>query len=103
MDMLSRVADSLYWMSRYLERAEHIARVLDVYLSEQLEEYTGEENRRWRIVVESIGLPVPETLVESKLAYWLTFDMSNQSSIVACVMSARDNARQVREQISSEM
>lgn len=103
MDMLSRVADSLYWMSRYLERAEHMARVLDVYISEQLEEYSGDENPRWRIVVESLGLQAPANLIEADVAYWLAFDMSNQSSIVACIMSARDNARQVREQISSEM
>jgi uncharacterized alpha-E superfamily protein len=103
MDMLSRVADSLYWMSRYLERAEHIARVLDAYLSEQLEEYTGENIPLWRTTVESIGLHVPDGLEEEKVAHWLTFDMGNQTSIVACVMSARDNARQVREQISSEM
>ena len=103
MDMLSRVADSLYWMSRYLERAEHTARVLDVYLSEQLEEYGAEENRRWRGVVESLGLEPPDDLTEAGVAQWLAFDIRNRSSIVACIMSARDNARQVREQISSEM
>lgn len=104
MDMLSRVADSLYWMSRYLERAEHIARVLDVYLSEQLEEYTPhDDDQRWRTVVESIGLQVPDDLTEENVGHWMAFDLSNQSSIVACIMSARDNARQVREQISSEM
>ena len=103
MDMLSRVADSLYWMSRYLERAEHTARVLEVYQSEQLEEYGGDANRRWLSVVDSVGLEAPDGLTEPEVGHWLSFDISNQSSIVACVMGARDNARQVREQISSEM
>ncbi|MBL8236645.1 MAG: alpha-E domain-containing protein [Bryobacterales bacterium] len=101
--MLSRVADSLYWMSRYLERAEHMARVLDVYVSEQLEEYSGAGDRRWRSVVDSLGLEAPSSVNEGNVGYWLAFDIANRSSIVACIMSARDNARNVREQISSEM
>lgn len=103
MDMLSRVADSLYWMSRYLERAEHTARVLDIYLSEQLEEVAGDPTRNWRGVVDGLGLEPPPGLSESSIGHWLAFDISNRSSIVACVLGARDNARQVREQISSEM
>ncbi|MFN0101818.1 MAG: alpha-E domain-containing protein [Bryobacteraceae bacterium] len=103
MDMLSRVGDSLYWMSRYLERAEHSARVLDVYLSQQLEEYSGDPDRRWQSVVDGLGLHAPAELTESDVGYWLAFDIANRSSIVSCIMNARDNARQVREQISSEM
>ena len=103
MDMLSRVADSLYWMSRYLERAEHMARVLDVYLTEQLEEYSGDAERRWRSVVDSLGLEAPASINESNVGHWLAYDIGNRSSIVSCIMSARDNAGQVREQISSEM
>jgi len=103
MDMLSRVADSLYWMSRYLERAEHTARVLEVFESEQLEDFEEGGTPRWRTLVDSVGLEPPAGLTEETVGYWLAFDISNQSSIVACVMSARDNARQVREQISSEM
>jgi len=103
MDMLSRVADSLYWMSRYLERAEHTARVLDVYFSEQLEEDGGDDRRRWAAVVDGLGLEPPAGISDATVGQWLAFDIGNQSSIVACVMSARDNARQVREQISSEM
>ncbi len=101
--MLSRVADNLYWMARYLERAEHTARVLDVHLTRMLEEYGGESREAWGGLIESLGLNPPEGLDEHSFGHWLTFDIAHQSSIVSCIMSARDNSRQVREQISSEM
>ena len=89
--MLSRVADSLFWMSRYLERGEHTARVLNVQLYLMLERGAGSDERHWTRVRTSLGIEEGETPQE----FW--------SSIVACVVAARENARQVREQISSEM
>ena len=55
--MLSRVADSLYWMSRYLERAEHTARVLGVQLNLMLEQDPKSSDRRWLRVLASLGHP----------------------------------------------
>ena len=102
--MLSRVADNLYWMSRYLERAEHAARLLDVNLNLMLDESASSADRRWRRVLAALGNP--PNLAWSGDAYQvaqiLTFDPGNRSSITACVTAARENARQVREEISSE-
>jgi len=102
--MLSRVADSLYWMSRFLERAEHTARLIDVHLNQRLDQAGGDANLRWQRLLRSLRTAQP---VEEADAYSvtrsLTFDESNTSSIVSCIASARENARQVREQISSEM
>jgi uncharacterized alpha-E superfamily protein len=103
--MLSRVADSLYWMSRYLERAEHTARLLDVNLHQTLEQSSAPANRRLARVQASLRVSVaPERSGDIyTLASALTFDSTNPDSIVAVVAAARENARQVREQISSEM
>jgi uncharacterized alpha-E superfamily protein len=103
--MLSRVADSLYWMSRYLERAEHTARVLDVNLHGGLDQRREEPERRWRRVIRSLSVPVPEGGLSDPhaLADRLTFDPTHPGSVVSCIVSARKNAREVREQISTEM
>lgn len=105
--MLSRVADSLYWMSRYLERAEHTARLLDVNLNLLLEQGPEEGAAHQKLLLQSLNLN-PEKLelpLEDGLAVAraLTFDTKNPNSVVSCVMTARENARQVREEISSEM
>jgi len=103
--MLSRVADSLYWMSRYLERAEHTGRLVDVHLNLMLDQSAASAEQRWSRVLAALGHPVaPLSQIEPyALAQTLTFDMTNHSSVAACISSARENARQVREQISSEM
>ena len=54
-NMLSRVADSLFWMSRYLERAEHTARVLNVHLNLMLERGSGSDDPHWSRVLRSLG------------------------------------------------
>ena len=54
--MLSRVADSLFWMSRYLERAEHTARVMNVQLNLMLERGAGSDDRHWARVLRSLGV-----------------------------------------------
>src|SRR5579883_3410440 len=102
--MLSRVADSLYWMSRYLERAEHAARLVNVHLNLMLD--TGGQNaeRRWSRVLASLGSNKSFAPFDiHAVTHYLAFDASNRSSIVSSIMNARENARQVREQISSEM
>src|SRR5580693_2515024 len=57
--MLSRVADSLYWMSRYLERAEHVARVVDVYLNRLLELSNQSDEARWNLMLASLHVEPP--------------------------------------------
>ncbi len=102
--MLSRVADSLYWMSRYLERAEHATRLLEVNLNLMLDESASNAERRWERVLLALGKPKdvvwegdPYSLVRT-----LTFDTSHKASILSCIISARENSRHVREQISTE-
>ena len=104
--MLSRVADSLYWMSRYLERAEHTARLVDVSLNLMLEQDPSKGAAHQRLLLQSLNIkfgdaaPLEDGLAIARV---LTFDTKNTNSVVSCVMTARENARQVREQISSEM
>lgn len=102
--MLSRVADSLYWMSRYLERAEHTTRLLDVNLNLMLDESAASAERRWQRVLQALGNPKdiawkgdPYELVRQ-----LSFDTNSRSSILSLIIMARENSRHVREQISTE-
>ena len=103
--MLSRVADSLYWMSRYLERAEHTTRLLDVNLNLMLDESAASAERRWERVLLALGNPkdVEWTGDPYALTYELTFDTTHPGSILSCIIAARENSRHVREQISTEM
>ena len=103
--MLSRVAESLYWMSRYLERAEHTARVIKVQLNLMLERETEDDDRHWRRMLKSLAVEMAEVKEgeAQAAAKSLIYSTDSRSSIVSCVMAARENSRQVREQISSEM
>lgn len=100
--MLSRVADSLYWMSRYLERAEHTARLLSIGADWGDQRPEG-ETQFWMRVSAALYAPPQIDIAPRRLTEFLAFDRRNPSSVIACVSSARDNARQTREQISSEM
>lgn len=103
--MLSRVADSLYWMARYLERAEHSARVLSVKLEAMLDQTPEDATEAWVRVVGALAWPMttPVTGQPVEIARQLTLDKTHASSIVTSLRLARDNARQVRELISTEM
>ncbi len=103
--MLSRVADSLYWMSRYLERAEHTARMIDVDLQLRLDQSPEAGAGRWLRLLEASQVPAPEDgkIDAETLTHVLTLDKTNSSSILSCVAAARENLRQVREQCSTEM
>ncbi|NYF79127.1 alpha-E domain-containing protein [Granulicella arctica] len=102
--MLSRVADSLYWMSRYLERAEHTTRLLEVNLNLMLDESASNAERRWQRVLLALGKPKDTEWTGDPYALTrtLTFDTNNKASILSCIISARENSRHVREQISTE-
>jgi uncharacterized alpha-E superfamily protein len=102
--MLSRVADSLYWMSRYLERAENTVRQLDVTMSLLLDSSETTAETRWQRLLTSLGNPVG---VEwngdmDSMTKMLIFDGTNSASVTTCLNAARENARQVREEISTE-
>ena len=102
--MLSRVADSLYWMSRYLERAEHTTRLLDVNLNLMLDESPTSSDHRWQRLLQALGKPrrIKWNGDPYALARHLTFDTDNKSSVLSCIIRARENSRHVREQISTE-
>lgn len=105
--MLSRVADSIYWMNRYVERAENVARFVDVNLNLLLDTPLGME-QQWEPIVITTGDQAffrqryGEATADNILRF-LTFDREYPNSIISCLRSARENARSVREVISSEM
>jgi uncharacterized alpha-E superfamily protein len=103
--LLSRVADSLYWISRYLERAEHIARVIDVRLDLGLDRRPDRDGWEFDRLYSIVNMPHTDDLPDSPatLTDALIFDLSNRDSVSACVTAARENARQVRDEISSDM
>jgi uncharacterized alpha-E superfamily protein len=103
--MLSRVAESLYWMSRYLERAEHTARVIKVQLNLMLERETESDDAHWKRMLRSLAVEMTDVKEggAQAAAKALIHSTASRSSIVSCIMAARENSRQVREQISSEM
>src|SRR5438445_6154773 len=102
--MLSRVAENLYWMSRYLERAEHTARLLDVELQLWLSRSPEVGDGGWRFLFDPLQVAgVQGRLDPLQLAETLVFSRANGSSIVSCMSAARENLRHVREQCNSEM
>jgi uncharacterized alpha-E superfamily protein len=102
--MLSRDADSLYWMSRYLERAEHTARLLGVGINQMLDQTPELAGPRWGRLLAGLHVAPPRGALDAyAITRELTFEPANPGAIVACVALARENARQVRQQISSEM
>lgn len=108
--MLSRVADSIYWMARYVERAENLSRLLlstqDLLLDAGAE--AADESQFWGPILLTTGDEkvfaklYPEITGESVVEF-LTVREDNPNSIINCISSARENARTVRDQISNEM
>jgi uncharacterized alpha-E superfamily protein len=109
--MLSRVADALFWMSRYLERAEQVARLLNVCFQMEMDLrglISGPRELHWTSLAATLQqkVPPPEENASSPQAIicsWLTYDLDNASSIMSCVNRARNNARSIRGTITSEM
>ena len=105
--MLSRVADSLYWMSRYLERAENIARFLDVNWHLTLDLALMQQSHWSALVAVSGDRDLYRELYEDdskdNVIRFLTFDKNYRNSIYSCLYSARENARAVRDLIPLEM
>jgi uncharacterized alpha-E superfamily protein len=107
--MLSRTADHLYWMGRYNERAENLARLLDVtYQMSLLPQAAGFEARNWGAILalnslEDVFAAAYGGVTADKVLRFMVADSANPSSIVACLRSARENARAVRGTLTSEM
>ncbi len=105
--MLSRTASAIYWMSRYIERADNVARFIDVNYNLTL----GEDldiGQQWAPLIyisgdqelfdELYDEPIRENVIQ-----FLAFDSRNPNSILSCVISARENARSIRESISAPL
>ncbi|MEI1280019.1 alpha-E domain-containing protein [Leptospira venezuelensis] len=105
--MLSRVAESVYWMNRYMERAENYSRFLDVNFQLSLD-LNEDSNRQWMPLVYTTGdnelfsrkynSPSKENVI-----HFMSLDTENPNSIMNCLIRARENARTVRENISTPM
>ncbi|MEM9692452.1 MAG: alpha-E domain-containing protein [Myxococcota bacterium] len=105
--MLSRVADAVYWMNRYMERAENVARFIDVNLALMLDLEDGYEEQ-WMPLVATTGdeawfFEHYDSTTRDEVMRFLALDDRYPNSILRCMKAARENARSVREIISSEM
>jgi len=111
--MLSRIAESLYWIGRYVERAEDTARITDVNFHHTLgmggsPEAEARQERHWEALIAIVGdeerfFAAYREATEETVPTYLTFDTDNPNSIVSCVARAREQARTMRHQIASEM
>lgn len=107
--LLSRVADSVYWMSRYVERAEHVARMLMVngnLLTDVGDLGADVQDEIWLGVMRSMRLfdtPPGNDRMSVRVVRHMAFNPLNPGSIASCIARARENARAVRENISIEM
>lgn len=109
--MLSRVANSLYWMVRFVERADNLARLIDVNQQLLLDFETLESERLrgfWRPIIQSTGDEelfnlFYETAGSKQVIRFLTDDERNPNSICSCISAARENARTVRDQLSDDL
>ncbi|CAA6678534.1 MULTISPECIES: alpha-E domain-containing protein [unclassified Lentimonas] len=109
--MLSRVANSLYWLSRYLERAENLTRLVDVNRYDALDTISSakDDDSTWRPLLyatcsqEAYETAKAEEEDDIDVSWFITFSTGPQDSIRQCIAHARENARMVRDQISEEM
>ncbi len=103
--LLSRAADGLYWIARYLERAEHTARLIEVGVDLGLGRTMANTRGAADRLYASLG--ISETIAGSaeraSLVTAALFDPANRDSVAAGVTAARENGRQGREEISSDM
>lgn len=109
--MLARDADAMYWMARYVERAEHVSRLLLVNTNLLVD--VGDlapalEQRQWQSILtimhlDPLKVDEDEPAIGSKICRYMVFDQDNPNSLYNCISRARDNARGIREHISAEM
>ncbi|MEX2513364.1 MAG: alpha-E domain-containing protein [Cyclobacteriaceae bacterium] len=104
--MLSRVANSIYWLGRYLERAENYARFIDVNFNLMLD-LPGDLKEQWEPLIMATG---DHDLYEAKkgtygmqeVIHFLAFDLDNPNSLISSITMARENARIIRENLTKE-
>lgn len=103
--MLSRIAESLFWIGRYVERADGTARLLDVHLQLLLEDPWVDEDTACRSLLKVIGSDAQfdQPMDRHMLMNALTVDRNDPSSIASALGAARENARRVREIVSTEL
>lgn len=106
--MLARTAENLFWLARYMERADYLARLLQVagHMSAVRVDLTG--SNEWESAIVAAGVSEAyfahhEQATEASTIEFLAFDRSNASSIVSCIETARRNARAVRTALTSDM
>jgi uncharacterized alpha-E superfamily protein len=108
--MLSRVADALFWMSRYLERAEHAARAVDVAFQLDLDLHgvlAAPVELEWNALLALLRMPPPQATAGDRgaaaVSRWVLVDPRNPGSVLSCVNRSRSNARSIRGSISPLM
>jgi uncharacterized alpha-E superfamily protein len=104
-ELLSRIAETLYWTGRYVERADDTARLIDVYVHRMLGETGADSDTACRALFAILGVPVdadPELDIGMVL-FRLVYETQSPSAIAGSMLGARAGARGIREVISSEM
>ena len=106
--MLSRVAESLYWTARYVERAEDVTRLLDVNFHALLDAQVEDRGQTWLQIVQLLGDEERyrehyDEATAVNVSDWVLWHDGNPNAVANCITLARENARSVREQISGEM
>jgi uncharacterized alpha-E superfamily protein len=103
--MLSRLAEALYWIGRYVERADDTARIVDAYIHRIAEDPFGDPDAACRSLFAILGTKIdPDTPVSREnVLSELVYDQTNPSAITGALLAAHENARRAREVISSEM
>jgi uncharacterized alpha-E superfamily protein len=104
--MLSRVANSMYWLGRYLERAENYARFIDVNFNLMLD-LPHDLKEQWEPLIRSTGdyedyIKKNNSFDKNTAIYFLAFDADNPQSLISSITYARENARIIRENLSKE-
>jgi uncharacterized alpha-E superfamily protein len=98
--MLSKSAERIYWMGRYVERVENTARLIRIY-SDLIYDMPQNLQLDWQSLMDILGAPVPQvtSASEAEVIAYLTTDLSNPSSLLSSLIAARENVRTSRDQL----
>lgn len=106
--MLARTADNLFWLARYMERADYVARLLQVAGQMSAVRVDDDRSSEWESAIVASGCSAGyferhDTVDEEQVIDFLAFDAANPSSIASCIETARRNARAVRTALTADM
>lgn len=106
--MLNRNAESLFWIGRYMERAENHARLIDVHYHIQQEGDLAHEEHKWSRLIDAFGareayLQQFEQFAEQDVISFMTLDRGYSNSLFSCIAQSRENLRSIREKVPSEL